>query len=821
MKKLIFVLVFFLMPMSLMAQSEENGSLRFFHAVPGVGAVDIYTNGQLSVTNLDFGEASTYIQAPAGEHQVAVHLAGDANAVWEQSVIVDAQIPRTLIASNPNAPQFDAYDDDFTPLGLGTSRLRVIHAISDGPGVTVEANGQQIADGLEYGGTIGTFDIPADIYSVTVTAGDTSILEDAPVNLVTNTTHQLVLYGTAAEPQYTRLAARTNPTNDSEGLVRVVHTIVGAPAVDVYINDTLAIPALAFGDVTEHLALPSGEHTVELRVSGETTSILSGSLSVESGIAVTVPVLGTADDPGIEIFTDDIADSSPDTVLLSVMNAIPADTSITIELADGTILAQELAYGSISDVVSIDPTVAGLTFTISVDGTTATLAQDTVTLYGGVYYNVIALSGSAILPPSLQFAATSLTQDITSAPAIAEPEAVVEVEEEAPVTEPEEVVAQPTLPPVETAVPATPLPAPTIVPQTTPEPEFPQGRIVLDPGANLQLRQRPSSSAFSLGLAPSGAVVSVLGRQGAPVDINGVELPVVNEAGEEVPFVDPATLLPDDDADLDATNLWVYISYPTPDGGEITAWTVAQYLDIVTPDGEAQRLADLPLIPASRIGEALNTDVTPPSEADNRVTVRVINLDPTANLNMRRTADTAGEILARVPAGTVLEVQGRTEDAEWVFASFAPPEGGEITGWLSSQYLQYELNGEIVTLEELESDAPLSIFDGIEQRGEIGANAPGIAQPTVDPQRDAFIATVLLDPGANLNLRRTPDVNAEVLAQIPSGTTLIIMGKTADDEWFETSFEGASGWVAVSFVSRVTFNGNAADLNEIPVTFDS
>ena len=61
-KRFLILLVLALMTgTGFLAQAQGNALVRFAHAIPGAASVDIYTDGQLTATNLDFGEASLYI----------------------------------------------------------------------------------------------------------------------------------------------------------------------------------------------------------------------------------------------------------------------------------------------------------------------------------------------------------------------------------------------------------------------------------------------------------------------------------------------------------------------------------------------------------------------------------------------------------------------------------------------------------------------------------------------------------------------------------------------------------------------------------------
>lgn len=818
------------------AQSDDTGALRFVHVIPGVAAIDIYTDNQLTVSNLDFGEASNYINVPAGSHQITVRPRGVTTILWQQEVNASADLPQTLIASTIDPLQFVAYEDDFTPVALGTTRFKAIHAISNASGVDILVEGDEVVSNLQYGDFIGTFDIPADVYELVVfpngESEENAILPALPVSLASNTSYQVILYGTASIPDALVLSAPTAPEAGS-GFLRLAHTVADAPAVDVYANDTLIAPGLNFGQVTEHLAIPADTYDIELRVAGETTSLLEASLVVEEDVAVSAVALGTGDAVTMEVFTDEIGDISADTALVSVINTIPGDSSITATLADGTVLAEDVAFATASEVVSIDPIAAGVSFTITVDGQTATLDQGVQQFYGGAYYNLFALGATMFSPPLLTFNATSLAEGPASAPGAGDvvvaqvpddtgdnsADTSSEVSTEAPgivETTPAPVVTEA---PAPTEVAQQPTAVPTLLPPAAPPTDTPRptGRIILDPGVNLQLRQYPSRDALSLGLAPSGTILEILGREGAPVDLDGNELPITNEAGEEIEWVDPVTLLEDENQDLNPEATWVHILYHTPDGGQITAWTLPLYLDINDSEGEDLALRNLLTIPQNRAGEAVDTAITPPPVQEDRVTVRVTNLDQGVNLNVRRTAEPSGEVLARVPSGTVLEVLGVDEAEEWVFARYTTSEGGSVTGWLSAQYVEYQLNGEATDTEFLKQFDLLPILDKATTRGSVGASVPSVVQPTRDPLRDAFVTIVQLDPGANLNLRRDPNVQAEVIGRIPTGTNIILEGRTEDNAWLRTSFEGVSGWVSADFVFAVTFNGEEVEISQLPV----
>lgn len=784
------------------AQDTGEALVRFVHVVPDAPAVDVYTDGQLTITNLDYGQSSGYVNVPAGEHRLTVTATGETDLLWEQTISPTADASLTLVAAPGDGPTFLIYQDDLSPLPLGRARFAAIHAVAGAPAVDVAlADGQVAVPNLEFGQPAGSLDLDTGfVYDfVVVPAGgtaDDALLTPDPLALTTGTSYVLVVHGSADSPAALLLTAPTTADADA-GLVRLAHGVAGAPAVDVYLDNTLVAAGLEFGDVTEHVAVPAADYDLALTAAGTDENVLDGMLTVEAGQAVTVAALGTPDEITPAVLADDISTLDATEARISLINGIPGDSSVTASLGD-TSIASELPFGE-SAAATVSPATLALALEINADGSISMVDGIPQNFYGGVYYNVLVLAGEDGTP-QIVVKPTSIAQGIASAPGAGE--AVLAAPAEAT---PEAVAAQPTLA------------APPAQPTAAPIGSLPTARPLVDPGVNIQLRQYPNPDSLSLGLAPSDATLIVNGRMGGEAALPGQQ-PDPNAT----PFVDPATLL-EGNQDLSPEQTWLNVTYQTPDGGSITAWVNAQFLSVSDAAGRPVRLASLPLIPMNQPGEAQNTGVTPPPVLVDRVAATVFNLDPGVNLNIRRVPSTDGEVLARVPNGTVMELLAVTEERDWAFVSYTPPEGGTITGWVNTLYVQYTLNGKPIDYEGMEAKELLVISDGTE-RGEVTAGVAPVARPTTDPLRDAIVATVVLDAGSNLNLRRNPNANAEVLLQIPSGSQAVVTGRSGDGNWLQVTFEGAEGWIAArtetaSFV-RLSLNGKPIDVKDVPIVTD-
>jgi hypothetical protein len=798
----------------LMAQGESM--VRFVHVVADTAAIDVYVNGILVVVGLDNGTASDYLGLQSGTYNITATPAGSTDPLWEQSVTLDTGTAKTLIASSGSS--FDAFSDNLSSTAFGSSRLLLVHAIAGGDAVDVtlaepvtlngveQAAGTTIASGLAYASSFGAFDLPAQTYVVNVS----SLLENVPLPLNSSTSYMAVVHGTADSPAVLLLSAPTVAPEDT-GLVRFVHGVFGADAVDVYVNGTLAVPMLGTNNPSAHIAVPAGDAEVSYVTSGGEDEVANTSITVEAGAAQTVAALASGDEVSLSSFADDLSGISSNDAVVTVLNTIDGST-VTLSLNDGTELSSELEAGEASDATIVAPITSEVAFDLEMGESSGNLTSPEVTFYAGTYYNVIVLGGDTFNPPNLVIASTAIDQGLGSAPGseLASSD----------LGQSQEPTAAATTDASSEVVAATP--APVV--------ELPQnvitGQVALDPSANLQLRQYPNPDALSLGLAPSGALLVINGREGRPVALVEGQA----EPPEAADWVDPVELLGEGE-DLDPAQTWLNVTFNTADGGQISAWVLSQFLIIRDDAGDLVPLRELETFPGNVAGDTVNTAVTPPTAPENLVVAIVININSDANLNLRRTPTTDGEILARLPLGTVVELLGFiapsdintpfiASEALWAYVSYSPAEGGVITGWANTGFLRYEWRDATADPDELFARELVEIIDPT-IRGEVSEGAPSVSAPTQDPVEDAYLATVVLNEGSNIHLRRNPDVTSESLVLIPAGTLLIVDVRTAQADWLHTSFEGEEGWISSQFVT-ITYNGRfVEDITEIPVDVSS
>jgi len=260
-----------------------------------------------------------------------------------------------------------------------------------------------------------------------------------------------------------------DPVNAPAGAVRVrfAHGSADAPAVDVYMNDTLIVPSLALGQMTAHIALPAGSYTFSLRTAGAPAAdapLATLSAQLDSAVpAVTVAAVGQVSDStlALQSFPDNVAGMTPDKARVTVINSVPGAT-VNVSLSDpsGTVLASSLAAQTPSTTVDVTPGEYMVLASIQGIANPVDLVVPSQGYNGGMYYSVLVYGGGAsAVPFDAHVAGTEINVTADSLPKPAAP-----VVAAAPTLEPtQETAPLPTTAPVPTAAPE--VVQPTAVPE--------------------------------------------------------------------------------------------------------------------------------------------------------------------------------------------------------------------------------------------------------------------------------------------------------------------------------------------------------------------
>ena len=142
---------------------------------------------------------------------------------------------------------------------------------------------------------------------------------------------------------------------EGDACVSVVHASPDAPNVDIYVNGDLAVTNLAFGWWTEWVALPAGEHQVQVTATGAAidTAVIDATLTLEDGKAYQVAATGFVAEIAPQVYEIDLSNMSADSARVQVMHAVPDAPAVDIALTGGDVLIPGLEFPMASSILDV------------------------------------------------------------------------------------------------------------------------------------------------------------------------------------------------------------------------------------------------------------------------------------------------------------------------------------------------------------------------------------------------------------------------------------------------------------------------------------
>jgi hypothetical protein len=176
-----------------------------------------------------------------------------------------------------------------------------------------------------------------------------------------------------------------------EAHVRVVHASPDAPNVDVWVDGEIVLTDVPFTAVSDYLALPAGDHNVQVTATGSTDPVIDADLTLEAGTSYTVAATGLLADIAPVVLVDDRMPASGQ-AKLRVFHASPsAPASVEVAVTDGPVLVEALAYPEATDYLTVDPGVYALEIRAAGEAEAALSLE--ATLEAGQNYTAIAMDG--------------------------------------------------------------------------------------------------------------------------------------------------------------------------------------------------------------------------------------------------------------------------------------------------------------------------------------------------------------------------------------------------------------------------------------------
>lgn len=173
------------------------------------------------------------------------------------------------------------------------------------------------------------------------------------------------------------------------------------------------------------------------------------------------------------------------------------------------------------------------------------------------------------------------------------------------------------------------------------------------------------------------------------------------------------------------------------------------------------------------------SNTSPPSIPPGAITATVIRA---AVLNVRDAPSLGGNVIGKVLRGQTYQIIGRDGNARWFLIQLS-----DRIGWVWGYYVFVDGN---------EFSVPVSS----------AASASGLPAGVTD-------TGVIGQTRAGMKLRGAPTTLTPQTGRITWGAFLPIVGRTADNTWYQVVWKGTVGWVWSNFVP-IRFG----DINNVPVT---
>ena len=259
----------------------NNASVRLAHVSPDAPPVDVTIEGTNTTLfdNVTYGNATEYLEVPAGEYTLEVRAAtASDNGTVVDSFEVDVENGTAYTAFAAGYVMPDDEDADApleliaTPDGQAAS-LRAAHMSPDAPAVDVYLDNETAFSGVEFSQATDYAAVTPGNHTVTITAADnrSAVVFNGtvPLGMSAYTVTATGEIGANASQPFAPLVLEDNTTAPGENAskVRLVHTVPDAPPVDVTIEDTntTLFDNVTFGNATEYLEVPAGEYALEIR----------------------------------------------------------------------------------------------------------------------------------------------------------------------------------------------------------------------------------------------------------------------------------------------------------------------------------------------------------------------------------------------------------------------------------------------------------------------------------------------------------------------------------------------------------------------------
>ena len=185
--------------------------------------------------------------------------------------------------------------------------------------------------------------------------------------------------------------------------VVVVHAAAEAGEADVYVDGERLHGELAFGEVAGYVALPAGDHRLQVTAAGAPVeeADIDQTLTLEAGVAYEVAAVGEVAPTGLAVSVADLEPLLDDKARIRLFQAIAGAPPSDVLLASGDPLLRNVTAGMASGYAEIPAGLSPIDLEVRPQGLPTAFRISDVTLEPGLVYTFYAV-GQATDPTSLR-----------------------------------------------------------------------------------------------------------------------------------------------------------------------------------------------------------------------------------------------------------------------------------------------------------------------------------------------------------------------------------------------------------------------------------
>jgi len=393
------------------AQIVPLAQLRIINASPDAPPMDVYVNGELIARRVAFGATTGYNMVDQGDARIQMVRAfiplSLATPFVDQTVKLERDKAYTLAASGMSAQVKPIlFNDDYDGPGKGVARLRLINLSPNAPAVDVAATPVGATESTKPVKNVAfgkaspyvTLNSGEWNFAIQPTGSTTPLLQLNEKAVPEGQTVSVFLIGVVnSRPKLETVSAVDGTATPSQ--LRFLNASPDAQALDLYLDGNNQLSKVGYQVISNYIDVLPGDYHVQVVPTGKTpakgVTLIDTTLKVEKDKVYAMAAGGMLASIKPYMAIDDRAQPKDETRgLLRVWHLSPDTPAVTAVMPDmkNAKLAENLAFGSVSDYADVIAGDATNQVLVQVDGKTVLTSNVVVPTNGVVTLYLFGLS---------------------------------------------------------------------------------------------------------------------------------------------------------------------------------------------------------------------------------------------------------------------------------------------------------------------------------------------------------------------------------------------------------------------------------------------